>query len=437
MNELKIYLRIRDYIYSFERTSFAFVYIYVLILEFFYKNIFTKYLLKSLFLTLVKRGNNDLKLILRIRHILLDLLWDLEITHDVDIYLLNLDLKRELTIDLNLIEKIIGVALQIGKFREVAEMVPSMAAYQTFPQSFLKYLSGITYSFSDVDRALVEFKKSFELLKNEKNRELDYIYYDHIWNLNFDKEFFDFDIERVKINNLNYISSNKKSLHFIASCDVNYFKIYHASFIEEFTKNNQGNLSIFVAVTNENEKHYCESIATRNMDCKSGQVTIVTRLVKHDLKKCKIGVYSSLLRFIEAGDVLLNSNDSVMILDIDINSNYNFEKLIESFNVNIGVTTSQIDLTPWSKYSVGITFINNDYLGQFFIKVLNKFYLNAIDKGTRWTIDQVGFYLLMEKMASIGIFPYLANFESVGRELTMLKARNLTNLKVKAKELNT
>jgi hypothetical protein len=161
------------------------------------------------------------------------------------------------------------------------------------------------------------------------------------------------------------------------------------------------------------------------------------RLVKHDLEKCKIGVYSSLLRFIEAGDILLKSNDSVMILDIDINSNYNFEKLIESFNINIGVSTSQFDLTPWAKYNVSITFINNDYFGQFFIKVLNKFYLNAIDKGTRWTIDQVGFYLLLEKMASIGVFPNSANFKSLSRELATLKARNLTNLKVKAKELNT
>jgi len=367
----------------------------------------------------------------------MDLLWDLKITHDIDVYLINLDIKRELAIDLNLIEKIIGVALQIGKFREVAKMVPSMAAYQTFPQSFLKYLSGINYSFSDVERALVEFGKSFELLKNEKNAELSYIYHDHVWNLNFDKEFFDSDLEGVKINNLNYISSKKKSIHFITSCDINYFRIYHASFIEEFTKKNRGKLSIFVAVANENEKEYCESIATRNMDCKSGQVTIVTRLIKHDLEKCKIGVYSSLLRFIEAGDVLLKSNDSVMILDVDINSNYNFEKLIESFNINIGLSTSQIDVTPWAKYSVGITFINNDYFGQFFIKVLNKFYLNAIDKGTRWTIDQVGFYLLLEKMASIGVFPNSANFESIGRKLTMLKAKNLTNLKVKAKELNT
>ena len=432
-----MYLRFRDFIYSFARIRFAFVYIYVLILEFFYKNIFTKYLLKNLFITLVKLGNNDLKLILRIRHIFMDLLWDLKITHDIDVYLINLDIKRELAIDLNLIEKIIGVALQIGKFREVAKMVPSMAAYQTFPQSFLKYLSGINYSFSDVERALVEFGKSFELLKNEKNAELSYIYHDHVWNLNFDKEFFDSDLERVKINNLNYISSKKKSIHFITSCDINYFRIYHASFIEEFTKKNRGKLSIFVAVANENEKEYCESIATRNMDCKSGQVTIVTRLIKHDLEKCKIGVYSSLLRFIEAGDVLLKSNDSVMILDVDINSNYNFEKLIESFNINIGLSTSQIDVTPWAKYSVGITFINNDYFGQFFIKVLNKFYLNAIDKGTRWTIDQVGFYLLLEKMASIGVFPNSANFESLGRELTMLKARNLTTLKVKAKELNT
>lgn len=400
---------VKQYFKTFNNIGNGFLYFFVVCIEFIciYFNLKLDILIKLIFYT----GPNDRKILTRLRHISSNVNRNFQLAH-----LINMRIIQTINPDkdLDIIELVIADALHSGNFIDIKKYLTKDILSSTLPLSFKKYF----YAINCNDNFFAEcydlyFDSCMELLSEEITRNSN-VYRNHVSNFYINK----IDLLNSLNLKLNTIdpdfkdSSDTNEIRYIVSCDYNYFILFAHQFISNFKQYHSDIVHMYVVY---NKSYELKSLLDHfnSFSTEMNQIKIIPIKFIQQNHKCTIATFSSYIRFVEGFKLMSTQNCSVVILDVDLHFNKNIANLLDTENFDAGFIKDEYNYTPWSKYSVGISFFKCNKAGYTLLGLIEEVLNSTIRTKLYWTIDQFSVFIALESLKEFNIKIRTQNIPSI------------------------
>lgn len=179
-----------------------------------------------------------------------------------------------------------------------------------------------------------------------------------------------------------------KSTIVLVSCDYSYLKIFSKYFCKQIRKKNAHKILFFVVARDSEEVSKIVDFS-RQLE-RYGDIEIHPQIGVHDQYQhdVDLGLLASVQRFIVANDVMKKRNTSVIILDIDLDSNLSIQELVLGLNSDVSFAVDSAAAVPWGRYSAGICYFKHSSASLAFLSLLKVYIQFALNQRAEWTLDQ-------------------------------------------------
>ncbi len=189
-----------------------------------------------------------------------------------------------------------------------------------------------------------------------------------------------------------FVDSNEyridNSIIVLVSCDYSYFEIFSKYFCKRIRKKNSHTILFFVVARDLEEVSKIVTFA-RQLE-QYGDIEVYPKIGVHDEYKHDVdfGLLASVERFIIANDVMRKRKTSVLILDIDLDSNFSIQALVRGLKSDVSFAVDSAAVVPWGRYSAGICYFKYSNISLTFLLLVKVYIQFALNERGEWTLDQ-------------------------------------------------